>query len=375
MIKKNYIVNFLVDEDSPYYVKNKDYGVLIETSLLDSFGENGSMADCEKLQVNEGSTCSVNKLANTVEMLLNRYKEYQDLSIDYQFVDYIPGKSKNEENVLKWCNDNHKFLVQYITIREKEWDGRNVNVIVSSKWFSSIVSQWKPGTVINTTNHGLGTIDSELFIENGSLCVHAHFSRPDGGEGGVFKCWDLVAQINDDYKQKLVKDSKQKEEIDNYTFWDIVEKINWEWLCKQNGIKPYDKAHEILISLGYDDCRIAEIGSTAKAYRNVLQNAIRDYSQKEFGKRYSFPYIGDDSFWDLTAHIVGLGENVYNDILEHPEKIKEYVDSYNYKENFEYSFSVRGENPNNIDKNHIIDGEEKDVSRNKIKQKNSKWVG
>ena len=369
MNNKRYIVEFTADD-------TRDYSVNIETALLEHFDENMSMSGCEDLHVREEKYFDAASLADSVKMLLDRYKNYEDICIDYQYVDYVPGKAKNEENVIKWCENNKKFFVQYIrgTIGY-----RKLNVIVSSNWFGEIVSQWKPGTTIVLEGDKIGSISSEPFVEDGCLCVKANFQNVIGTEGetGTYKCWDLISRMDTNYRYKVVKEAKQRKEAENYTFWDIVEKINWEWLCKQEGIRPYKKAHEILVNLGYDDHRIYEIGQTAKSFRGVLKNAIEEYSLKKYGHRHKFPHVSDDSFWDLTAHIVGLGENVYNDILAYPEKIKEYADTHNYTENFEYSFNERGENPNNKEYIGECIGEQCAVAgelANSSSKKNSKWV-
>ena len=69
MIKKEYKVSFLADED---YVDGKDYGAIIETTLLDNFVENGSMSDCDELVVTE-SMKDETGAADIVHKLLNRY--------------------------------------------------------------------------------------------------------------------------------------------------------------------------------------------------------------------------------------------------------------------------------------------------------------
>lgn len=368
MIRKRYEVSFLVDEDSSCYTQGKEYDTIIETTLLDNFCENGSMEECDEIYVGE-IPYDKSGAADIVSCWLNKFFKYEDLSFEYQRLAYIPGKSKNAENIEKWCKENNKCLVCYKTVRSPE----TLNIILTSNWFGKIVSEWKKGVVIHTKTHGSGIILSdEPFACSGDLCVHVNFN----GEKDIFECWKLLEDIDESAMYTFVKERRQKELNEKYTFWDIVEKINWEWLCKQKGIKPYDKAHEILINLGYDDRRIAEIGKTAKSYRIILQNAIREYSQKEYGKRYSFPYVGDDSFWDLTAHIVGLGEYVYKDILANPQKIKEYADTYNYTENFEYSFSTRDvKNPNNSEIKGVAEGSETNSTlSNMYKKQNTKWV-
>lgn len=349
-MRKKYEVSFLVDKDSPCYAENKDYGVIIETSLLDNFGENGSMSDCDELYVDEMPKDE----SGTVDIVmdfLNKFSKYEDLSLEYQRLTYIPGKSKNAENIEKWCKDNNRCLVCYKAIRGPE----TMNIIVTSNWFGKVISDWKKGKVLHTKTHGKGTILSdEPFACTGDLCVNVDF----GGYRDTFECWKLLADIDKDTVYKVVKERNQQELYNNYTFWDVVEYINWEWLSK-NIKHPHNRARELLIGLGYDDHRISDLGDTATAFRKILQNRIREYSLKVTGKRYGFTGQSDDGFWDLTAHIVGLGEKIYNEVMANPEKIKNWIPGY--VENFEYCFSVScdSHNPNNIE--HEYAGVPEDV--------------
>lgn len=331
MIKKEYKVSFLAEED---YADSKDYGAIIETTLLDNFVENGSMFDCDELVVTETMKDETGA-ADIVHKLLNRYATYGDFAFHYQKVDYIPGRSKNEENVEKWCKDNNLFLIGFETVRSPY----KMNIIATSRWFGKIVSDWKMSYNIVTDNHGRGVIVcNEPYIHNGYLCVDVDFGDGDN----TYKCWDLLAHIDNTTKFKLVKEKNIKEKSETMSFWDVVEKINWEWLCK-NTSKPHVKGKEILKGLKLTDKRLNKLKETAQSYRRILENAVEEYSQKKYGNRHSWPHVSDDSFWDLTAHVVGLGENIYNDILAHPEKINTFVDNHSYKENFEYCFNFKGE--------------------------------
>ena len=127
-------------------------------------------------------------------------------------------------------------------------------------------------------------------------------------------------------------------DFDNYNFWDIINKLGWETLCLKGVDKPYNKTKEILdrITDGNKHWQY-QISQTAKAYRVILEDKIREYSLKEYGDRYFFPSVSDDTFWDMTAHIVGCGEKTYNNVMSYPKMIETYF--YEYVENFEYTFN------------------------------------
>lgn len=123
-------------------------------------------------------------------------------------------------------------------------------------------------------------------------------------------------------------------------FWNIINIIDWESACNETKY-PYEITRErfkgFINDNNIDDYFVREIIETAKAYRKILVTKVREYSFDTCGNRYSFPDVSDDRLWDLTAHIVGLGEKVYNKIMKHPELIEKYKNSY--KENFEYTFN------------------------------------
>lgn len=123
-----------------------------------------------------------------------------------------------------------------------------------------------------------------------------------------------------------------------YKFWDVIKELDWENACKGKYERPYITTHDRLKKLTNNDSMFQSyIETTARAYRNVLVEKLREYSLQKYGNRYTFPMVSDDSLWDLTAHIVGCGEHTYNRIMKHPEKISDYLDKY--VENFEYTFN------------------------------------
>ena len=131
--------------------------------------------------------------------------------------------------------------------------------------------------------------------------------------------------------------------IGNDRFWQIVDKLDWESLCKvENGKLRKEKAFQNFKELDLTPLNIEGFHQVAIACRKVLQDKVEEYSLLKFGDRHKFPNnsgvlsVSDDGFWDLCAHIVGLGKKAYENVCENPEKILEYS---NYVENFEYLFN------------------------------------
>lgn len=70
-----------------------------------------------------------------------------------------------------------------------------------------------------------------------------------------------------------------------------------------------------------------------------LKRVLEDHAEKKTGDRNAYFGLSDDSFWDLRAHIIGLGEEFYNGVLQNPEIAKKMSDSHDFNENFGYIFN------------------------------------
>ena len=126
--------------------------------------------------------------------------------------------------------------------------------------------------------------------------------------------------------------------------WGEIEFLDWYGLCKQYGYNANDKLGEKLVEL-YGDINTDEYDSVSVisklhnfvvGKRQKLQDFLRGYmkaSPRSFTDKIK---LGDDGFWDLCSHIVGLGKFMYNFVYEHPDIIL-YL-QYIKQENFEYGF-------------------------------------
>lgn len=114
--------------------------------------------------------------------------------------------------------------------------------------------------------------------------------------------------------------------------WDIINTIGW-------GVKTtnYTQIKNFLKD-NYDKKIVIKLQLFCKEKRKKLINILDDYENK-IGIS-SYYGVSDDGFWDLTAHIVGLGKHWYYQVIENPEIAKEIADNYMYKENFEYIFNM-----------------------------------
>lgn len=80
---------------------------------------------------------------------------------------------------------------------------------------------------------------------------------------------------------------------------------------------------------------------TEKFYQEKLEQlnvVLGDHAEQKTGDRHGYYGLGDDGFWDLRAHIIGLGEKFYSSVINDPEKAKVIADDGSYVENFGYIF-------------------------------------
>lgn len=69
-----------------------------------------------------------------------------------------------------------------------------------------------------------------------------------------------------------------------------------------------------------------------------IKGVLECYAEKKTRNRYGYYGVSDDGFWDLRAHIIGLGENFYLSVISDPEKARKISDDRSYVENFGYIF-------------------------------------
>ena len=115
--------------------------------------------------------------------------------------------------------------------------------------------------------------------------------------------------------------------------WKLIEEIGWYWKAKEE--TPNDEVAKYLME-NYSTNDIVELKNFVVRNRLKLQGFILGYcksSPKEFRDRIR---LSDDGLWDFSSHIVGLGEVMYNYVIDHPDCIVEL--QKDYVENFEYGF-------------------------------------
>lgn len=155
-----------------------------------------------------------------------------------------------------------------------------------------------------------------------------------------FRIWkDLPADLKDKYKLKEAK-------IDPFMpaseqlLWQVIDECNWKELSKKG--KYYFKNFEELeaelkekLKAKYTEKQLKMIQTLLRNKVIELQDILNNYPPAKNGDYYE---VSDDEFWDLSAHIVGLGKKEFDKICKNPELAKELAINGDYFENFEYIF-------------------------------------
>lgn len=113
----------------------------------------------------------------------------------------------------------------------------------------------------------------------------------------------------------------------NKDFWEIVDKLGW-------GRKStdYNELGKKLMLFIEEKSDINRLRTISKQKRKTIADIIDNTNLN-----LNLWWGGDDSFWDFTAHIVGMGKDFFARVINDPTTIDEI--GKNYVENFEYLFS------------------------------------
>lgn len=115
--------------------------------------------------------------------------------------------------------------------------------------------------------------------------------------------------------------------------WGIIDELGW-------GIKSTDyNSMGIYLDRNYPDRIIIQLREFVRDKRKEIIKTLLDHAELKTGNKYSYYPVGDDGFWDLTAHIVGLGKYWFDKITNDPEIAYDIASNHMHKENFQYVFN------------------------------------
>lgn len=126
--------------------------------------------------------------------------------------------------------------------------------------------------------------------------------------------------------------------MEDSKFWSIVHQVDWPNICDSK--RPYDIGKERMKKFLPTVEVMSEFRNSFDAKTNCLYTKLMEWENKgecwhSGGNERSFG-LGDDSFGDLIAHIVGLGQAEFEAVLAKPELAHSRARKHEFVESFSY---------------------------------------
>jgi hypothetical protein len=112
-------------------------------------------------------------------------------------------------------------------------------------------------------------------------------------------------------------------------YWRIIEFCDWE-NCKNEK----EIGQKLMESFSPED--LVKMEEFYHTRLDEIKTILENHAEAKTGDRHNYYGLGDDGFWDLRAHIIGLGKQFYQSVLKDPEIAKKMADDGDFKENFGY---------------------------------------
>jgi len=133
---------------------------------------------------------------------------------------------------------------------------------------------------------------------------------------------------------KKIDTSETHEEL----MWRVLEFARWGDYAKNwNQSVDYETIGKQMHSL-FTKETLEQAQEFYSTKLDGIKTILEDHAEERCGKRHGYYGVGDDGFWDLRAHIIGLGSEFYASVVSDPEIAKRIADERSYVENFGYIF-------------------------------------
>lgn len=121
-------------------------------------------------------------------------------------------------------------------------------------------------------------------------------------------------------------------------FWQVVERVNWYGTWKRKDAVDVGKAVMLTVLPTKED-----MDAFRKVYsekQGKLYSALETWEKEDecwhTGHNPRSFGLGDDSFGDLIAHVIGCGREEYDAVMRDPERAHKRALSYDFGESFSY---------------------------------------
>ena len=133
--------------------------------------------------------------------------------------------------------------------------------------------------------------------------------------------------------------------------WALIEEINWK--SRSRTRRGYEGGKQFLLD-NFTKETCDALRDFAKKQKDALYKRVDTY-QKENNCSCG-DWGGDDSFGDMLWHVVGLGEDIYNMIMDNPKLLDriDFVESFSYCLSYEYEYEKELDDPELRDAKELI---------------------
>jgi len=132
--------------------------------------------------------------------------------------------------------------------------------------------------------------------------------------------------------------------------WALIEEINWK--SRSRTRHGYEGGKQFLLD-NFTKETCDALRDFAKKQKNALYVRVANY-ESDYGRCGN--YGGDDSYDDMLWHVVGLGEDIYNMIMDNPKLLDriDFVESFSYCLSYEYEYEKELDDPELRDAKELI---------------------
>lgn len=122
--------------------------------------------------------------------------------------------------------------------------------------------------------------------------------------------------------------------------WKYIEELNWALLSKKK--RGYEEGKRYMLE-NFTAKRGKEISDFVNERFSELYKCIEKFEHAN--DTHCGSYGGDDSFGDMIHHVIGLGKDKFNEIMEDPSKLNgmDFVESFSYCMPYEEDYKMLSE--------------------------------
>lgn len=181
-----------------------------------------------------------------------------------------------------------------------------------------------------------GFVDMPRYEHGRNIITHDQYLEIEGcvDRGKFIEYLKGLAKVFGATYSENGRDMKASASMSYNEFWKITEPLGWG-----TRTTDYNKIKQHLMETLTPEQGFALIETYLKI-RHQLVKQLDRWADENDDSRFQ---IGDDSFDDLTNHIIGLGKREYEAVLKNPELAAERAAKWDFKESFSYAIPYKSD--------------------------------